>query len=1761
MDISILREQGQWIELSERHRGSTHVVFKGRRTPEGPLLVLKTLRADFPDEKTVAGLRHEFSILEKLNISGVVEPIALKKVRGLPTLIMQDAGDRSIVDLLNGTAHAGLDLHTFFHIALPLTAILQDLHSAKIVHRNLSPSNIVLDAELSPTLIDFAQASPLSLIETDMVPIKALEGNLVYLAPEQSGRTGRPIDQRSDLYVLGLTFYEMLVGSPPFEGHDPLELLHAHLTRRPVAPHDRRPEIPAALSSIILKLLAKEPTQRYQSARALRSDLAQLFSQLERGEPVQLVHPADDPPRGLQWSRLHGRTQQMEKLLSCLELASLGRQETVFIEGPPGIGKTALVRELYQPVAERRGFFASGRFEPQALHRPYHGIYEALHWLTQNALTWGSDRLEMWLNGLRASLGLNVPVLTEITPDFANLLHDLPPLPPTGPMETRVRLHAAVRALLMSFASPHSPLVLFLDDCHLMDAGSLTLLEYLILEADIPNFLLVLAFRDGSELSEFHARMFTRLHTASASLTRISPPLLTQPQVSEMLAEMLDSPLDEILLVGQRLYQHSQGNPLILRQLLLLLVQGGSLTQQDSGIWEWDMRKIDQLVLRDDVVELLLRELGGLPESTLDVLVYAAGLGERFELDILAMALERPALDVADTLWPAVSSGLLLPVQASYQVMRRLDSPVDEVQGLNAVFRFMHARVAQAVWNSLPAADRDALQLQLARICLMAWRASDKTDRLFDALYHLQQATQLLTDEQERIDCASLYLQGARRARETGACHSGMEFALCGIKLLPGDAWHQQTQLMFALHREAALCAWHEGEHERTSRLVTDTLDHHPLSLETVEFHILRLKVLCSSGQFVEAVAAGRMALAELEQALPYERLEEATDEILDDVIERLETGSLQLIEENVVTDPTVEATISLLCYLSLAGYFSHQALANYCVVRIAQLCTLFGRTGEAIHPLAYLGLLLGTQRSNYQLGHQVGRTAVLLSQRSGDAVQRCRALHIFGNHLNHWYAPLQEGAQLLRDAISSGLEGGEVQFVAYAAAGLVLNLLSQGELLVEIVRELTWGITFSQKHGNIPMELLHQVCQLFIRWLQSQTEEFGQEAARAQADLLEQHIGDDSTLQCISLHLRMRAAVLIEDWSAAAALLERLEPLQPYTAGIPLQAEFPLFAGICLARQAESRETDAREPLQLELDRHLGQLLHYAEGCPHNYSAKAQILLAERALLRGNVLEAADHYEQAAESARAAGFLVDEALAHELAGRMWWRKGRRLAARGHLQAAARGYALWGASRKVHLMGQQYPDLELPTRSLIAQASADGHASPSTEPSSFDLTSLMKASSSIIGELEQTRLMERLLQVTLETAGAEFAALMLMEGERLMVRATLDHSLNQFYLHDIPLDHCELVSATMVNYSRRTGRPLVVGAAEASGLFRDDPYIQRRKPRSILCLPMVHRARIIGLLYLENNLIPHAFNTRRLELLGLLSTQLAVALENGRLYLGLQREIGERVRAEEALRELNAALEQRVAERTRTLERLNAELEQFAYITSHDLQEPLRTITAFLGLLEEDYAAQLPDEGKYYVRTAVEGAMRMRDLIRDLLAYSRVGGSNKAPAPTDLNEVMRQVRQNLALALEESGAVLTASDLPTVMASPREMVQLFQNLVSNALKFRSERPPQIVISARRPGAEWEVRISDNGIGIDPAHHQKIFQVFQRLHVREQYPGNGIGLAIVRKVVERFGGTVQVQSEPGQGSTFILRLPATPEANPDSSWLSAIEKGF
>ncbi|HEY2989221.1 MAG TPA: ATP-binding protein [Candidatus Binatia bacterium] len=325
--------------------------------------------------------------------------------------------------------------------------------------------------------------------------------------------------------------------------------------------------------------------------------------------------------------------------------------------------------------------------------------------------------------------------------------------------------------------------------------------------------------------------------------------------------------------------------------------------------------------------------------------------------------------------------------------------------------------------------------------------------------------------------------------------------------------------------------------------------------------------------------------------------------------------------------------------------------------------------------------------------------------------------------------------------------------------------------------------------------------------------------------------------------------------------------------------------------------------------------------------------------------------------------------------------------------------------------------------------------------------------------------------------------------------------------------------------------PLMVLNAQTDPRSLATAFLHRYGLVSFLRVPLLAKSQILGVVTFFTK-EEHRFSNEEVEFLSALSGQAAIAIHNARLY-------EETTAAKGELEKANGALKKQAVE----LARSNAELEQFAYVASHDLQEPLRMVASYTQLLAKRYKGKLDTDADEFISYAVEGVTRMQSLILDLLSYSKLGKKEKDLEPTECSTLLTQALANLKGGIDDSGATVSSDPLPAVMADSSQLVQLFQNLIGNAIKFRNQKAPLVHVSARREGKDWLFSIADNGIGFDPQFAERIFVIFQRLHAKTDYPGTGIGLAVCKKIVERHGGRIWAKAEPGKGATFHFTIPA------------------
>ncbi|MCY1078861.1 AAA family ATPase [Archangium lansingense] len=1489
----------------ELHRGRRFIVSRVWREA-GVSLVLKQARQGPLASSSLAMLHHEFGLLrelEALGVAGVVRPRALEDVAGAPALVLEDAGPH---DLREWLKHNPIEPDTFLELAVQLAEILGNLHRLRVIHRDLNPTNVIVAAGTRHlTVLDFDLATRVAAATPPTSIRGELESALPYIAPELTGRMDRPVDARADLYSLGATFYELLTGQPPFTSTDPVELVHSHLARPPLPPAHANPKVPALLSDLVLKLLAKMPEERYQSADSLLADL-QEAQRHQRASGVMEAFELGrlDAARQLPISeQLYGRERELAQLEAALERVRAGSNETVVVSGAAGIGKSTLVQAL-RPHLGRGGWFLTGKLDQLRGNVPYAPWVDSFQGFIHGLLNEPADIQDLWRRRLLEVLGTQGRVLLALAPGLEKLTGALPPVPELQPQDAENRLRLMFRTFIRALATPEHPLVLFLDDLQWADSASLALFQSLASDPDSHHVLLVGSYRPD-EVGPEHpaAQTLAALQKAGAAVHSIELHPLELGALTNLFVDTLHRDPRQLQPLAELVLHKTAGNPFFVTRFLRYLHHSGLLRfDAEHSSWEWDLSGIAQVEVTENVVELMLATIRQLPERTQRVLEVAACLGNRVELPLLAALMNMSEGDTAAALWSAIQQGLLVPGSISPPRTSSDAQAAGENPWHEAVYRFAHDRIQQATYSLLSEPQKKRLHLEAGRL-LQAASKRESDERLFDVVDQLDLGAELVTDEAERLELARLNLRAGSRAKAASAFSSALKYLTLGLGFLPLQAWREAYALTFRLHREAAECAYLAGDQVSAEGLTSSALAHAASRLEKADLYTLRVLACMARQVYPEALQWGREGLRLFGMELPEKQdVPRAFADELAAVKQNLRGRSTQqLLDAPRMEESEQLACARLLSEVSAAVYFFDPPLYTLLNARAVNLTLRHGNTIYAAPMYATYGMLLGRLEGDYATAFAFGHLGIELSQRYPDPRQEWRTRITVAVSVNHWRAPLRTSVPLYRRCFAAALESGDVHSAGYAVPAMVSTLFSMGTALSRVLSEAETGLAFLRKSSLSGMQAQLLGLRQAIRCLQGRTRKH----ARFDDDEFDESVILASSLKpplllCRYKILRLQACYLLGDLEEAQEMSREASPLLDAIQGYYFVAEHNFYTSLTLAACCDRSTPEQRALLLEQLAAHQRRLGVWADNCPENFRHKHQLISAELARLEGRHLEALRLYELAIEGAHREEFLQDEALANELAGRYYHAVGGKRLASGYLRAALEGYTHWGARAKVSALEEEFPGL-VPVEPSFSVATNGNPERAEPTGSALDLLTLLKASETLVSEVVLERLFEKLMTVCLEAAGAQRGALMLEEKDTLMLRAVGSVS-EPISLVQAPLKDSSQVPISVIEQARRSGEPLVLADASHQGAFVSDPYIARHGVKSALTIPIQRPSRTVGVLYLENNLATRVFTPERVRMLRLLSSQIAISLENSLFFGRLRIEVDERTRAEQAVR-------------------------------------------------------------------------------------------------------------------------------------------------------------------------------------------------------------------------------------------------------------------
>ena len=1407
-------------------------------------------------------LAHEYSFREELDAAWAVRPIELVRDRGSSFLVLEDPGGELLGDLL-GTP---MELGRFLGLAAGVAAALGKVHQRGLIHKHIKPANILVNiASGEIRLTGFGIASRLTRERQPPDPPEVIAGTLAYMAPEQTGRMNRSIDSRSDLYSLGVTFYEMLTGSLPFTASDPMEWVHCHIARQALAPSSRAQEIPEAVSSIVMRLLAKTAEERYQTAAGVEADLRRCLAEWRSHGRVDAfrVGAFDASDRLLIPEVLYGREPEIATLLASFDrVVGTGRPELVLVSGYSGIGKSSLVNELHKALVPPRGLFAAGKFDQYKRDIPYATLAQAFQSLIRPILTKNEEELGHWRDKILEALGPNGQLMVDLVPELKLIIGAQQPVPELPPRDAQSRFQLVFRRFIGAFTRQH-PLALFLDDLQWLDAATLDLIEDLLTHPDVRDLMLIGAYRDN-EVGPAHPlmRKLQAIRQAGATVHDIVLAPLTRYDLEQLIADSLRCERTHAGPLAGLVEEKTSGNPFFVIQFVSALFEEELLIfDHIEGRWRWDLDRIHAKGYTDNVVELMVGKLNRLPTDTQKALQQLACLGNSADFAMLRMVYRDSSDEMHGQISEAVRIGFIFRSEEAY--------------------RFLHDRVQEAAYSLIPQELRAETHLRIGMLMASHTSPDKLEESVFEIANQLNRGAHLITSIAELERIAELNLVAGRRAKISTAYASALKYLHAGRGLLTDATWTRNYDLVFSIEYLLASCelltADMAAAESRLSILAEKATSAHDIALVT-RLRLTLYDLLGRSDRGVEVFIEYQKGHGK--DWSPHPTDEEVLREY-DQIRSLVETRKIdELLDLPLITDPDVLDVLDIFTEVVMSAVFTDANLHALLLCRMVGLSREHGNSDASCFAYVTLGMIAGPHFGNYDAGFQFGKLGYDLVEKHGLYRYQARVYLRFANCVMPWRRHVKTGRELVRRAFDAANRMGDLTFAAYSCYHLITNLLATGDALAEVQREAEAGLEFaSNALFGIVVDILTGQLGL-IRTLRGSTTKFGSFGGDDFDELeFEHRLSRNPALalpECRYWIRKLQARVFAEDYPSAIQASLHAERLLWTSHSFFEVAEHHFYSAIARAGAFDSASEGSRQEHFKALADHHRQLAIWADNCPENFENRAALVGAEIARIEGRDIEAIRLYERAIRSAHDHGFVQNEALAYEVAARFYGARGFEASASAHLREARDCYLRWGADGKVRQLEARYPRLPR------------GGTSAATSPHQYlDVAAVVKASQALSSAMLLPHLIERLMTIALQNAGADRGLLILSHESDFHIEAEARADGAQVVLN-YGASAGPAVPETIVRYVMRTQESIILDDAAKPNLFSEDPYLGLRRQRSVLCLPLIRQGTVVGVLYLENALASHVFTPDRARLLELLAGQAAISLENTRLYGDLQ---------------------------------------------------------------------------------------------------------------------------------------------------------------------------------------------------------------------------------------------------------------------------------
>ena len=1693
--------------------------------------LIKYAEAGLSSQYAVAELKLEYQLIQKLDSPWILPTKALLQEQLQTAIVYRPTEGQFLSDFIHDGKASFSDK---IHISILLTEAIRYLHKNKLLHRNICPESFwISDDNQRLYIADLSLATKLKH-DGNSVRNSQLISNIAYVSPELTGRSNLSVDNRSDLYSLGATLYELFSGQQIFSDSDqePLSLMYNQLTKKVIPLNEINSTIPDVISHIVANLLEKSPDQRYQSSLGLLNDLKRVSDQWLSNQKVEkFAIASQDFPENFHISqKLYGREKEIENLLAQFSRTTRGTSELVLIGGYSGVGKSALVKELQTPITKLKGLYTFGKCDQFNREEPYTVFVQALRLVMRQLLSLDIIAKETWQQRFRQELGENASVINEIIPELSLLyLETIGPPEKLALLESKNRFQITFSNFVHTLARPEAPLVIFLDDLQWADRSSLMLIEQLL---NRQSYLMIIgAYRDN-EVDDTHplSTMILRIMQTNNSLSQLTLTPLSQTSIQQMISDSLSLKVADVMPLAKLCMEKTQGNPFFVNQFLLMLNEEEQIYYDyDMGQWQWHIDKIELMAATSNVVELVLKKLTKLPKDTLEVAKYAANLSNQFSLKQLAILTQQNIQQVFQHLLPLIEQGLILPLDENYRF------ETDEAQLARAYFSFLHDRVQQAAYQLIDPEGLAQFKWQTGLRLLAATPAEDLEKHLFIIVEQLNGGIEFAkkkfaTDKIQTL--IELNIQAAEKAKLSSAYSLAQSLLLKAKQLshnIISTNGRSADSQRLEIYNALAEVSYMTGDFEQAEALYPLALDIAKTTLEQISVYSVQTAQYQIQGRFNEAIQIQKKGLAALKIIVPDD--DQAINDQFMAGFERIDNlimghGISELIHHREMTNPEHNAAMQLLWGMWYASYLGGQIPLNILSINImTEMSLVHGHNDISAFAYVNYALAIIAVFGRYEQGNEYGHLAITLADKRDNVTIQASVYFLYATFTHHWNEPLQQSLPYFNNSFDWALQAGDLATVGYICAVRASDTLARGTELNKTHENLLQEIELLKKHKQQDMSDCVTVGALQsikgLLGLTQQIHSFNDDQFSEKGFL--------SDYSEAPLHLayfynaKIRHAYLTHDNKEnQLALLDQTKTVVTFVPGQNKIPESSFYSALIMLKHAVNSD----DPLYKQAQEYAEQFTVWSNICEANFGHKLLLIKAESARVQGDHATAINYYTEAIEQTKKYQYDNVLAVANECFAYFWLEQDKHQIAKSFILSAYDAYANWGAAGKTRQLQAQWPSVSFSQFKIQAGQNLSDQ---------IDLQTMQKLNKIITSEIQLNSLLEKLMRILLQNAGADWGALIRVNNGDLWLEALGDRNQTDVLLNQSLQSDAiqEQLPTSIIRYVQDTRVLQVLNNPIKLTEFTHDLYFKHKAPLSVVGIPVIHQSHLIAIVYLENQLIENAFSEEHLSLLNAIASQAAVSLSHAFLYESLEKRVFQRT-------------EELAAEKVKAEEATVAK-SNFLANMSHEIRSPMHAVIGFTRLA---LRTQLTEKQEEYLNKTLSASNSLLSLINSVLDYSKIEADSLTLEKIDfyLEDVFQKVTDICSHSAHNKGLELFIDIAKNVqlnlVGDPMRLQQVLVNLISNAIKFTDNGKIIVkveLLKIKQQETELQFSVIDDGIGMTLQQQTRLFDSFYQVDesVTRKYGGTGLGLAISKQLTELMGGKIHVESEKGIGSSFIF----------------------